>query len=126
MCALVGPYRIVFDLRTLLSIEGKARVDHAAILGPVNLREWLGVPHDDNSPEESLLVLGETSVFRFVVDRIVRLERQDLLRIHPIPEILRALAGPLCLRGVVELDDGLAFLLDPKPLALASGVGAQQ
>ena len=126
MCAQVGPYRLVFELRTLLSIEGKARVDHAAILGPVNLRDWLAVPKGPSPPEESLLVLGEDAVIRFVVDRIERLERQELPRVHAIPEVLRPLMGPLCLRGVVELDEGLAFLVDPKSLALAATVAAPQ
>ncbi len=122
MCARVGPYQLVFDLRTLLSIEGRAVVEHEAIRGPIHLRDWLGVPQEENAPEESLLILGESAVYRFIVDRIERLERHDLPRIHAIPEVLRAVADPLFLRGVVELDDGLAFLVDPKPLALATHI----
>lgn len=124
MCAVVGPHRLVFDLRTLLSIEGRAIVEHEAIRGPVNLRDWLGVSRDQNTPEESLLILGETAVYRFVVDRIERLERRRLPQVHAIPDILRPLTAPLFLRGIVELDDGLAFLVDPKPLALAAGAGS--
>jgi chemotaxis signal transduction protein len=123
MCALVGDHRLVFDLRTLLSIEGKAVVEHEAILGPVNLRDWLGVPRESGGSEESLLILGESAVYRFVVDRVVRLERSELPRIHAIPDVLHPVAGPLCIRGIVELDDGLAYLVDPKPLALAASSG---
>lgn len=123
MCAHAGPHRLVFELRTLLSIEGQARVDHEAILGPVDLREWLQVEPGPDDSDESLLVLGERAVYRFVVDRIVSLERSDLKRVFPIPQVLTPLTSFLHLRGVVELEDGLAFLVDPQPIAEFQGFG---
>ncbi len=121
MCAHVGPHRLVFELRTLLSIEGRARVDHDAILGPVDLREWLQVEPAAGCGNESLLVLGHQAVYRFVVDRIVSLECSDLKCVWPMPEVLHPLTSFLHLRGVVELDDGLAYLVDPRPIAEFQG-----
>lgn len=125
MCASVGRHRLVFDLRTLLSIEGTARVEHEAILGPLDLRTWLGEePNADHA--ESLLVLGEGRVYRFVVDRIERLAHSALTTIHPVPPILAPVARRLCVRGVVELGDALAFLVDPRAVAAIVGLGQEQ
>jgi hypothetical protein len=123
MCAHAGPYRLVFELRTLLSIEGRAQVEHDAIRGPVDLREWLRVEPSEAGSSESLLVLGDQAVYRFVVDRIVSLERRDLKRVFPIPAVLSPLTRALHLRGVVELEDGLAYLVDPRPIAESQGLG---
>jgi chemotaxis signal transduction protein len=124
MCASVGVHKLVFDLRTLLSIEGTSRVQHEAILGPLDLREWLGEEVDE-SQAESLLVLGEGRVYRFVVDRIERLAHSALETIHPVPPVLGPLAKKLCLRGVVEIDNALAFLVDPRAIAVSAGLGQE-
>ncbi|RMG13895.1 MAG: hypothetical protein D6731_11330 [Planctomycetota bacterium] len=115
----VGRYRVVFDLRTLLSVEGQSRVEHDAILGPIDLRVWLG--EKASGEGESLLVLGKYAVYRLLVDRVRELVHGEVRRVHPIPSLLRPLAERTSLRGVVELADGLGFLLDPRALALAAG-----
>lgn len=114
----VGPHRLVFDLRTLLAIERReGRVEHAAIRGPVDLRAWFGLPSSTDLSGDSVLVPGDEAVYRLVVDELSSLVQSDLQSVYPVPHILHPLTRRLCLRGIVALESGLAFLVDPSALA---------
>ena len=89
-------------------------MEHEAIVGPVDLRTWLGLPR--RTQGETLLVLGTSTVVRLVVDQVEQLAHSDLRRVHPMPSILWPLTRRLHLRGVVEHDGMLAYLVDPRPL----------
>lgn len=118
LAASVGPHRLVFDLRTLLAIErGTTRVAHEGIRGPVDLRPWFGLPASDDLGGDSVLVPGGDAVYRLVVDELSNLIQSDLRQVFPLPRVLAPLTRRLCLRGAVVLEDGLAFLVDPGPLA---------
>jgi hypothetical protein len=117
MCGRVGEHQLVFDLRTLLSIEGEARIEHEAILGPIDMRALLGGAVQ--GPGDSLLALGEGAVYRIVLDEVSRLSHLDVRTVFPVPAVLEPLTRRLSLVGVVELEEGHAFLVDPAGLARA-------
>ena len=120
MCTRAGGHEVVFDLRTLLSVEGDARIEHEAIRGPIDLRTLLGGPGAAQGDGESLLVLGGGAVYRVLVDVVAQLVHLDVSTIHPVPDLLAPLTRRLSVAGVVEKDGGHAFLLDPTALARAA------
>lgn len=134
----VGPHQVVFDLRTILAIEGASdRVEHEAIRGPLDVRTAFGV---EGAPDpESVLVPAYDAVYRLEVCRIGQLVQTDLRAVHRLPHVLGALLAPLAVRGLVSLPaaaederaagallvhrsgaagaGGVAFLVDPVELA---------
>ena len=125
LAAQVGPHRLIFDLRTILAIEGRGdRIEHEAIVGPVDLRTWLGVapaPHDD-----AVLVPGFDAVYRLLVCSVDELVQSDLRGVHRVPRVLEPLTTRLCIRGTVELaDGGVGFLVDPARLGRVAWTARQ-
>lgn len=134
----VGPHQLVFDLRTILAIEGATdRVEHEAIRGPLDVRSAFGVA---GAPDpESVLVPAYDAVYRLEVCRIGQLVQTDLRTVHRLPTVLSPLLAPLAVRGLVSLPattpgaadgalvvhrstgaaaaGGIAFLVDPVDLA---------
>src|SRR5690606_24084763 len=135
----VGPHQLVFDLRTILAIEGASdRVEHEAIRGPLDLRAAFGVAGLPDA--ESVLVPAFDAVYRLEVCRIGQLVQTDLRTVHRLPRVLGPLLAPLAVRGLVSLPaaaegeraagglvvhreasaaaaGGVAFLIDPVELA---------
>lgn len=114
-----GRYALVLDLEALVALDsGEREADRV-----VDLRELLGEP----------VTAGQGVLFRerhgeglvaMRVDPGVELIRVPLERLHPLPDPLPLLACMRSLRGVAELDDGLAFLVDPASLPSEPGLQA--
>lgn len=114
-----GRFELVLDLEALVALDGGER-DADRV---VDLRELLGEP----------VTTGQGVLFRerhgeglvaMRVDPGVELIRVPLGRLHPLPDPLPLLPSMRSLRGVAELDDGLAYLVDPASLLSEPGVEA--
>lgn len=118
LSAWVGSCRLVFDLRALLAIE-KQQIESERIVGPVDMRAWLDV-YPQVPAGEAILIPSRGVVYRVMVCKLSHLVRSDLRQVFPIPRLLRPLTDRLQLKGVVALEDGLAFLVDPQRLVEAA------
>jgi hypothetical protein len=107
-----GPYPLLLDVRALVNVDRPAERPLETGLRLIDLRALLGAPA---GPGQSLIFQldpAEAPV-EVMVDAGVALVRVELGRLHPWPRPLDGLPGLRGLSGLVELEDGLAFLVDP-------------
>jgi hypothetical protein len=119
----VGPFDVVFELRSLSTVEvGETTAD--AGVPTVDLRSHFGV--DATAIGQSILCLPRTgSPVRVLVDAGIQLLHLPIEELFSFPPLLHARPALTCVRGVARLsEDGLAFLVDPGRLLDAAQSGA--
>ncbi|MEZ6183524.1 MAG: hypothetical protein R3F62_00765 [Planctomycetota bacterium] len=106
-----GRHLLVLDLEALVALDGGER--RAERL--VDLRELVG---EHPGPGQGVLFQArDGGLVAMVVDPGVELIRVPLDRLHPLPDPLPLLPEIRSLRGVVEIQGELAYLVDPLSLS---------
>lgn len=126
-CALclvsVGELRLLFEPAGVQTIEGRYDPTRAVAIPEIDLRRGLEVEALEPDHAESLVVLGPEGRIRLIVCRIEQILRSDLRAVWALPVVLRSFGRRLGLRGVVNLEEGIAYLAAPADLGTALSVG---
>lgn len=110
----VGDYPLAIDVRALLTIDRPSERPAETGLRLIDLRALLGAPVA--GPGQSLLLQPDPDEppLELMVDQGVELVRSDASRLRPWPDPLPGLPG---IPALIELEDGLRFLVDPWALS---------
>lgn len=111
--ATVGPHVLAFDLRTVRHVDAPGAAPLAG--RRCDLRAWFGVPA--GAPAQTLAAAGPGGEpLLLEVDRGCELMRVPVAGVFPVPHLLRASPALAPVRAFVELEQGLALLVEPSLL----------